>query len=115
MPSFVCVRLCFQGGKMMNEFDLLSCPFCNSVMFENGDNLFCSNFFNCEVGHLPVPKKYVKRCLAYKNALCIALEALNKCKTREHIGAVCRIPDFVDSKIEEIREIIRKGESDDNK
>lgn len=55
--------------------ELLACPFCNSVMFENGNNLFCSNFY-CKVGHLPVPKQYIKLISDLIQALNISVSAL---------------------------------------
>ena len=49
----------------------------------------------------------------YKTALEMALDGLNKCKTREHIGAVCRTPVLVDAKIEEIRRFLKNGEENE--
>lgn len=55
--------------------ELLACPVCGAKMFENGNNLFCSNF-HCQVGHLPVPKQYIKLISDLIQALKISVSAL---------------------------------------
>lgn len=38
-----------------------------------------------------------------RKALEIAITGLKNCKTRDHIGAVCRIPEYVDKILEQIK------------
>lgn len=37
-----------------------------------------------------------------RKALELAITGLKNCKTRDHIGAVCRIPEYVDKVLEQI-------------
>ena len=49
-----------------------------------------------------------EQIVAYRHALGIAVNALIQCKTREHIGAICRTPAFVDKKLKEIDKVLEK-------
>lgn len=40
-----------------------------------------------------------------KKQLELAIEGLKNCKTREHIGAICRTPEYVDSILQQISDI----------
>lgn len=40
-----------------------------------------------------------------KNQLALAVDGLKNCKTRDHIGAVCRIPKYVDGVLKKISDI----------
>lgn len=88
------------------NMDLRRCPYCGSEMIGNMTSPICANP-KCEFYQVPVPVEYVEDLVAYRSALAFAIDALNKCKTREHIGAVCRTPAFVDGKIKEIEKILK--------
>lgn len=45
-----------------------------------------------------------------RKALDVAMECMQKCKTRDHIGAVCRTPEFVEEYERKISEIMKGGE-----
>lgn len=40
-----------------------------------------------------------------KNQLALAVDGLKNCKTRDHIGAVCRTPEYVDGVLKKISDI----------
>lgn len=49
----------------------------------------------------------VKEYASLRKALDVAMECMQKCKTRDHIGAVCRTPEFVEEYERKISEIMK--------
>ena len=90
---------------MVLEMFAKHCPFCGSPLYGNLATPCCTNS-KCEFGQQAIPRQYIDNLITYKSALDVALDALNQCKTREHIGAVCRTPKFVDDKVKEINDIL---------
>ena len=56
-------------------------------------------------------KKLKQKLKNTRKALELAITGLKNCKTRDHIGAVCRTPEYVDNILEQIT-ALTKG--DDN-
>ena len=70
--------------------DLYQCanPECESTEFLVG----CKEFWDILGQHRRTHK-----------ALELAITGLKNCKTRDHIGAICRIPEYVDKVLEQIK------------
>ena len=92
----------------------IKCPFCNKPLhcgatLKSDEYLVelyqCANP-ECESTEFLVGCKEFWDILGQhrrtRKALELAITGLKNCKTREHIGAVCRIPEYVDKVLEQI-------------
>lgn len=80
------------------------CPVCNVILDECGDLLCCPNDHCSWVGN----KELWQELICTRKALELAITGLKNCKTRDHIGAVCRIPEYVDKVLEQITALEQK-------
>ena len=85
----------------------LKCPFCQQEL-EKDDldvQLFGCENQNCQhsAGYDFVGTKELwQELIRTRKALELAITGLKNCKTRDHIGAVCRTPEYVDKILEQI-------------
>lgn len=85
---------------------MTSCPFCgDELKMDYTGVMYCCNQ-NCKksadwYGSKVLWEEYAKM----KERLLLALECMNQCKTRDHIGAVCRTPEYVDTCLAKIAAI----------
>lgn len=92
----------------------LICPFCQQeYIITKDDSCFgqqrcvCRNP-NCEFDGWHFPVKLVSKLTRTRKALELAITGLKNCKTRDHIGAVCRTPEYVDNVLEQITALEQK-------
>lgn len=84
------------------ENNKLICPFCQQELqtwakYTDGTSkLWCSkcNLFG--------DSKLFSELIRTRKALELAITGLKNCKTRDHIGAVCRTPEYIDKILEQI-------------
>lgn len=75
------------------------CTWCKAPLVLKDDVLVCSNT-DCPA----CDEKYLhEELIRTRKALEIAITGLKNCKTRDHIGAVCRTPEYVDKILEQIK------------
>lgn len=92
--------------------DILKCPFCQQELEEdivysgrvfvscNNPNCIISDWGGCS-------KQIITEFIRTRKALELAITGLKNCKTRDHIGAICRIPEYVDKVLEQISTITK--------
>ena len=91
----------------------LVCPFCQQEL-EKDDldvQLFGCENQNCKhnAGYDFVGTKELwQELIRTRKALELAITGLKNCKTRDHIGAVCRTPEYVDKILEQITALEQK-------
>ena len=90
----------------------LKCPFCGQKLGrKNINDRMCSNekcvswkrnFYGSE--------DLWQELIRTRKALELAITGLKNCKTRDHIGAVCRTPEYVDKILEQIKTALEQKE-----
>ena len=99
----------------MIEMNDMKCPFCQHKL--QYDDLLCSCVNeHCEesfdmVGTELLWQKVIdlkQEIDGTRKALELAITGLKNCKTRDHIGAVCRTPEYVDKILEQITALEQK-------
>lgn len=88
----------------------LKCPFCNKKLEPIGTSgQFQCGTWGCDASFNFIATRdvweYIDRT---RKALELAITGLKNCKTREHIGAVCRTPEYVDKILEQITALEQK-------
>ena len=78
----------------------MKCPFCQQEMICGGT--ICHYNPDCPIHDNPVPTEVLELLERTRKALELAIMGLKNCKTRDHIGAVCRTPEYVDKILEQI-------------
>ena len=74
------------------------CSWCKAPLVLKDDILVCGNT-DCPA----CDEKYLhEELIRTRKALELAITGLKNCKTRDHIGAVCRTPEYVDKVLEQI-------------
>lgn len=96
----------------------LICPFCGkslSVAYNDGvrDFYWCENYDDPHTGNsLVATKETWQLIIKLRKQLIIAKIGLEQCKTRDHVGAICRIPEYVDKVFQAIDKL-EEGDVDD--
>lgn len=86
------------------------CPFCNKKLEPIGTSgQFQCGTWGCDASFNFIATRdvweYIERT---RKALELAITGLKNCKTRDHIGAVCRTPEYVDKVLEQITALEQK-------
>ena len=83
----------------------LKCPFCNKKLEPIGTSgQFQCGTWGCDASFNFIATRDVWEYIARtRKALELAITGIKNCKTRDHIGAVCRIPEYVDKILEQIK------------
>ena len=86
----------------------MKCTKCNSDLEQIGD------FFACTNPHCTLcgDKNMWQELIRTRKALELAITGLKNCKTRDHIGAVCRTPEYVDKVLEQITALTKGGDNE---
>ena len=87
----------------------LKCPFCQQELGrKNINDRMCSNE-KCVSwkGNFYGSEDLWQELICTRKALELAITGLKNCKTRDHIGAVCRTPEYVDKILGQINTIIK--------
>lgn len=80
------------------------CSWCQNPLVLKDDVLVCGNT-DCPA----CDEKYLhEELIRTRKALELAITGLKNCKTRDHIGAVCRTPEYVDKILEQITALEQK-------
>ena len=80
------------------------CSWCKAPLVLKDDILVCGNT-DCPA----CDEKYLhEELIRTRKALELAITGLKNCKTRDHIGAVCRTPEYVDKVLEQITALEQK-------
>ena len=88
-------------GKTMSR---TVCSWCKAPLVLKDDILVCGNT-DCPA----CDEKYLhEELIRTRKALELAITGLKNCKTRDHIGAVCRTPEYVDKVLEQITALEQK-------
>lgn len=77
-------------------FDILTCDCPHGIWLFGNDKMW----YNLE--------KTTEKLERTRKALELAITGLKNCKTRDHIGAVCRTPEYVDKILEQITALEQK-------
>ena len=90
----------------------LKCPFCNKPVhptLRQSDEYWCENY-DCPRTNIEWvgSQKLWQELIRTRKALELAITGLKNCKTRDHIGAVCRTPEYVDKILEQITALEQK-------
>lgn len=82
----------------------MKCPFCNKKLEPIGTSgQFQCGTWGCDASFNFIATRDVWEYIARtRKALEIAIMGLKNCKTRDHIGAICRTPEYVDKILEQI-------------
>lgn len=88
----------------------LKCPFCNQKLEPIGTSgQFQCGSWGCDASFNFIATRDVWEYIGRtRKALELAITGLKNCKTRHHIGAVCRTPEYVDKVIEQITALEQK-------
>lgn len=87
----------------------MKCPVCNKGTvkeFETAPYFVCSNEFCPSYSETDTTEYDI--LIRTRKALELAITGLKNCKTRDHIGAVCRTPEYVDKILEQITALEQK-------
>jgi len=84
----------------------MKCPFCNGELVGTIGHPICRNQ-DCVMCDDPMPQDLLEELIRTRKALELAITGLKNCKTRDHIGAVCRTPEYVDKILGQINAIIK--------
>lgn len=87
----------------------MKCPFCNGELVGTIGHPICRNQ-NCVMCDDPMPKDLLEELIRTRKALELAITGLKNCKTRDHIGAICRTPEYVDKVLEQIKTALEQKE-----
>lgn len=86
----------------------MKCPFCQQELDTGNYYVHCHNpHCNITVEMEGTEEMWLALIRTHK-ALELAITGLKNCKTRDHIGAVCRIPEYVDKILEQITTLEQK-------
>ena len=94
----------------------MKCPICQNNLHKI--NIIVSTCTNdkCKLWGSSIPNLVLEALTQAKQdlertrkALELAMTGLKNCKTRDHIGAVCRTPEYVDKILEQINTITKGG------
>jgi hypothetical protein len=91
----------------------MKCPFCQQELEEDYLDV---KLFGCENQKCKYSTHYDTvgtkelwlELIRTRKALELAITGLKNCKTRDHIGAVCRTPEYVDKILEQITALEQK-------
>lgn len=91
----------------------LKCPFCNKKLEPIGTSgQFQCGTWGCDASFNFIATRdvweYIDRT---RKALELAITGLKNCKTRDHIGAVCRTPEYVDKVLEQIKTALEQKDT----
>ena len=95
----------------------LKCPFCNRELHKDSDGYYTCYTDNCGCwanggnGASGSESLWLTLIRARK-ALELAITGLKNCKTRDHIGAICRTPEYVDKVLEQITALTEGGDNE---
>lgn len=91
----------------------LKCPFCGEELLKEGcihedgtNEILWLRCDKCKIKSSD-PRLW-QELIRTRKALEIAITGLKNCKTRDHIGAVCRTPEYVDKVLEQITALKQK-------
>ena len=94
-------------NKFSDNSGNLKCPFCNGELVGTIGHPICRNQ-DCVMCDDPMPQDLLEELDRTRKALELAIKGLKNCKTRDHIGAVCRAPEYVDKILEQITALEQK-------
>ena len=88
----------------------LKCPFCNRNLHKGEDGIYSHLDYmtECKGRLFDGSKELWQELIRTRKALELAITGLKNCKTRDHIGAVCRTPEYVDNVLEQITALDQK-------
>ena len=90
----------------------MKCPICNEgkiITYLDG-TYECDNA-ECSIYNGTHTETFEALIRTYK-ALEVAIMGLKNCKTRDHIGAVCRTPEYIDKILGQIDTITKGGDNE---
>ena len=86
----------------------LKCPICNDgKIITNLDGTYECDNYECSIYNGTHTETF-ETLIRTRKALELAITGLKNCKTRDHIGAVCRTPEYVDKVLEQITALEQK-------
>lgn len=80
----------------------LKCPFCQQELQTWAKYTDGTSKVWCSKCNLFGDSKLFSELIRTRKALELAITGLKNCKTRDHIGAICRTPEYVDKILEQI-------------
>lgn len=89
----------------------LKCPFCDKKLepcYGFGMELYSCSDLTCKGSYMQAEDSVWQELIRTRKALELAITGLKNCKTRDHIGAVCRTPEYVDKVLEQITALEQK-------
>jgi hypothetical protein len=97
-------------GCKMSE---LKCPFCNRELHKDSNGYYTCYTDNCGCwanggNGASGSESLWLTLIRTRKALELAITGLKNCKTRDHIGAICRTPEYVDKVLEQITALEQK-------
>lgn len=80
-----------------------TCPFCGEPLINDEDGYITC--YECNRGDMSGSPDMWAAVETLIKQLHIAIDCMKACATRDHIGAICRTPQYVEKALQEINEL----------